>query len=46
VWDAAIDAAGRWRRRGESPLSSRAVADVARQVVRSCEGILATMRQN
>jgi hypothetical protein len=45
VWDAAIDAAGQWRRRGESPLSSRAVADVARQVVRSCEGILATMRQ-
>jgi hypothetical protein len=44
VWDTAIDAAGRWRRRGESPLSSRAVADVARQVVRSCEGILATMR--
>jgi hypothetical protein len=45
IWDAAIDSAGRWRRRGESPLSSRAVADVARQVVRSCEGILATMRQ-
>lgn len=45
VWDAAIDAATRWRRRGESPLSSRAVADVSRQVVRSCEGILATMQQ-
>jgi hypothetical protein len=46
VWDAAIDAAGRWRRRGESPLSSRAIADVAREVVRSCEGILANLRQN
>ena len=45
VWDAALDAAGRWRRRGESPMSSRAVSDVARQVVRSCEGILASMRQ-
>jgi 50S ribosome-binding GTPase len=43
VWDAALDAAARWRRRGESPMSSRAVADVARQVVRSCEGILASM---
>jgi hypothetical protein len=45
VWDAALDAAGRWRRRGESPLSSRAVADVSREVVRSCEGILAGMSQ-
>jgi hypothetical protein len=45
VWDAAIDAATSWRRRGESPLSSRAIADVSRQVVRSCEGILASMQQ-
>jgi hypothetical protein len=45
IWDTALDAAGRWRRRGESPLSSRAVADVARQVVRSCEGILASMQR-
>ena len=29
----------------ESPMSGRAVADVARLVVRSCEGILAAMRQ-
>jgi hypothetical protein len=43
VWDAALDAAGRWRRRSESPMSSRAVADIARLVVRSCEGILASM---
>jgi hypothetical protein len=43
IWDAALDAAGRWRRRAESPMSSRAVSDVARLVVRSCEGILAGM---
>ncbi len=40
---AALDAAGRWQRRAESPLSSRAVTDVARLVVRSCEGILAQL---
>jgi len=44
LWDAALDAAGRWQRRAESPMSSRAVTDVARLVVRSCEGMLATMR--
>jgi len=38
---AALDAAGRWQRRAESPLSSRTVSDIARLVVRSCEGILA-----
>ena len=38
---AALDAAGRWQRRAESPMSSRAVSDIARLVVRSCEGILA-----
>jgi hypothetical protein len=38
---AALDAATRWKRRSESPLSNRAVADVARQVIRSCEGVLA-----
>jgi hypothetical protein len=43
VWDAAIDAAGRWQRRAESPMSSRAVSDVARLVVRSCEGVLASL---
>jgi hypothetical protein len=30
-----------WRRRAESPLASRAVANAARVVVRSCEGIIA-----
>jgi hypothetical protein len=30
-----------WRRRAESPLASRAMANAARVVVRSCEGILA-----
>jgi hypothetical protein len=30
-----------WRRRAESPLTSRAMANAARVVVRSCEGILA-----
>jgi dynamin family protein len=43
MWDAAMDAAGRWRRRAESPMSSRAVSEVARLVVRSCEGILASL---
>ena len=40
---AALDAAGRWQRRAESPMSSRAVSDIARLVVRSCEGILADL---
>jgi GTPase SAR1 family protein len=34
------DALGRWRRRAESPISSRAVADAARVLVRTCEGLL------
>ncbi|GGM33938.1 GTPase [Longimycelium tulufanense] len=38
---AGLDALGRWRRRAENPLSSRAVTDAARIVVRSCEGLLA-----
>jgi hypothetical protein len=45
LWDAALDAAGRWQRRAESPMSSRAVSDVARLVVRSCEGILASLQR-
>ena len=40
---AAMDALGRWRRRAENPLSSRALADAARVVMRSCEGILASL---
>ncbi len=38
---AAFAAVVRWQRRAESPLSSRATADAARVVVRSCEGVLA-----
>jgi Dynamin family len=38
---AALDAVSRWQRRAESPMSSRAVSDAARLVVRSCEGVLA-----
>jgi hypothetical protein len=42
---AALDAITRWQRRAESPMSSRAVSDVARLVVRSCEGVLTTVRR-
>jgi hypothetical protein len=38
---AAVDALGRWRRRAENPVSVRAVADAARVIVRSCEGVIA-----
>jgi hypothetical protein len=38
---AALDAVTRWQRRAASPMSSRAVSDVARVVVRSGEGVLA-----
>lgn len=41
--EAALDAVTRWQRRAESPMSSRAVSDVARLVVRSCEGMLARL---
>ena len=37
------DAMTRWRRRAENPVSARAVADAARVIVRTCEGILATL---
>jgi hypothetical protein len=40
---AALEAASRWARRAESPMSSRAVSDVSRLVVRSCEGVLAQL---
>jgi hypothetical protein len=42
---AALDALTRWQRRAESPMSTRAVSDVARLVVRSCEGMLAGIRR-
>jgi dynamin family protein len=38
---AALDQLTAWRRRAESPMTSRAMANAARVVVRSCEGILA-----
>lgn len=41
---AALDRLSAWRRRAESPLASRAMANAARVVVRSCEGILAGLR--
>lgn len=45
LWAAALDAVARWQRRAESPMSGRVVSDVARLVVRSCEGVLAGLRQ-
>ena len=40
---AAVDAVGRWRAMAESPLASPEVADVARAIVRTCEGIVAEL---
>ncbi|HEY2766442.1 MAG TPA: dynamin family protein [Pseudonocardiaceae bacterium] len=40
---AVIAALERWQRRAESPLSDRAASDMARVVVRSCEGMLARL---
>ncbi|MGH3797473.1 MAG: dynamin family protein [Pseudonocardiaceae bacterium] len=42
---AALESLGRWRRRAESPLSTRAVVDACRVVVRSCEGLLVRLPQ-
>ena len=42
---AAMNRLTAWRRRAESPMSSRAMANASRVVVRSCEGILAGLRQ-
>jgi hypothetical protein len=42
--EAALVALRTWRRRAESPMAARAQADAARTVVRSCEGVLATLR--
>jgi hypothetical protein len=42
--EAALEAVRHWQRRAESPLASRATADAARVVVRSCEGMLAGLR--
>jgi hypothetical protein len=40
---ALANAIGRWQRRAESPMSSREVADAARVVIRSCEGLLVSL---
>ncbi|MGH9049158.1 MAG: dynamin family protein [Acidimicrobiia bacterium] len=40
VRTAAQEALARWQRRAESPMASREVADAARVLVRTCEGIL------
>ncbi|GLZ35420.1 GTPase [Lentzea sp. NBRC 105346] len=41
--NAALDAVSRWRRRLENPLSSLAMADASRVIIRSCEGVLADL---
>ncbi len=43
---AAMAAIERWQQRAESPLSSLAVSEAARVVVRSCEGVLAQLDRN
>jgi hypothetical protein len=35
----------RWQRRAENPLSSREVADAARELVRTCAGIFVTLQR-
>lgn len=40
---AALDALGGWQRRAESPLSDRAQVGTARTLVRTCEGLLASL---
>ncbi|MGQ0844933.1 MAG: dynamin family protein [Sporichthyaceae bacterium] len=39
----ATDVLTRWRRRADNPVSVRVVADAARVVARTCEGLLATL---
>lgn len=43
IRDATTDAMSRWRRRAENPASTRPVADAARVIVRTCEGILSSL---
>ncbi|WP_293773187.1 dynamin family protein [Sporichthya sp.] len=43
IREAATDAMSRWRRRAENPASARPVADAARVIVRTCEGILSSL---
>jgi hypothetical protein len=39
----AVETLDRWRRRAENPVSVRAIADAAGVVVRTCEGIIASL---
>lgn len=41
--EAAREALARWRRRASSPMSDRGTVDAAGVIVRSCEGMLATL---
>ena len=41
--EAALAALGGWQRRAESPLSDRSQVSTARTMVRTCEGLLATL---
>ncbi|MDT0348541.1 dynamin family protein [Pseudonocardia charpentierae] len=41
--DAALTALDRWQRRAENPMLPRGPADACRVVVRTCEGLLATL---
>ncbi|HUR75480.1 MAG TPA: dynamin family protein [Sporichthya sp.] len=43
IRESATDAMTRWRRRAENPASARPVADAARVIVRTCEGILSSL---
>jgi hypothetical protein len=43
---AASEALARWQRRAESPLTSHELAVAARVAIRSCEGMLATLRES
>jgi hypothetical protein len=42
VAEALSSSLAKWRRRAESPISTRPVADAARVLVRTCEGLLAS----
>jgi len=42
---AALDAVTRWRQRAENPLTDRATVAACSVVIRSCEGILASVRR-
>jgi hypothetical protein len=41
-----LDQVARWRTRSESPLTNRAAAEVCQAVVRSCEAIVAQLRED